>query len=58
MLEHEVSAMCEKFELHVADGTAMPVAADVLLQTELEFLEFLEIHLMCNHGFRSVRALC
>lgn len=44
-------------QLDVANGTAMRVNADALLQTELDFLQLLQFHLVCYHGLRSVGVL-
>lgn len=43
--------------LDAADGTAMRVSEDALLHTELAFLQRLQFHLVCYHGFRSLGAL-
>lgn len=45
------------FDPSVPSGTAMRVSEDALLRTELQFLQHLQFHLVCYHGFRSLGAL-
>eukprot|EP00172_Hildenbrandia_rubra_P004086 Plantae.Rhodophyta-Hildenbrandia_rubra.ctg7596.p1 GENE.Plantae.Rhodophyta-Hildenbrandia_rubra.ctg7596~~Plantae.Rhodophyta-Hildenbrandia_rubra.ctg7596.p1 ORF type:complete len:364 (-),score=85.95 Plantae.Rhodophyta-Hildenbrandia_rubra.ctg7596:477-1568(-) len=41
-------------DLDSIDGTAVRVSSDVLLGEELGFLQMLDFHLICYHGYRSI----